>query len=619
MKSLLLTIMGLLCSLYATQAQNSIDPKVDNSIRIMSYNVRNCRGMDEKIDYQRVADVINKVNPDLLAIQELDSASTRSNGVFALKELADLTRLFYTYSPSIDFQGGKYGIGILSKQKPIRYWTFSLPGREEKRSFLVCEFEEYIMCCSHFSLTHEDQVLSVPIIFEKLKDIHKPLFFAGDMNSIPESLTQKALQDKFTPLNNVKEFTSSSDKPFQCIDYIYGYKNGNSYTVLNRQVLSDESIASDHFPLFVDVRLKKNVNDIFRTKPFLQNPINNGMTISWFTNVPVHSWIEYGTDRNLGQRKELIVDGQIICNNTLHKIRLTDLKPGTTYYYRVCSQEILLYEAYKKEFGNTAYSEIYSFTVPSADKTDFTAVIFNDLHKQKAVYDKLTEQIKNVPFDFVIFNGDCIDDPKNESQVVDILAYLNDGIHAQDVPAFYLRGNHEIRNAYSIQLKSIFDYVGGKTYGAFTWGNSRFVFLDCGEDKPDTTWVYYGLNDFNELRQEQVHFLKQELSSRDYAKADKRILIHHIPLYGMPDSSYLPCFHLWSGLLSKAPFNISINAHTHRFAYWEKGSKGNNYPVIIGGGNKLESATVMILNKIGKKMTLKIMDTKGNLLKELDL
>ena len=93
----------------------------------------------------------------------------------------------------------------------------------------------------------------------------------------------------------------------------------------------------------------------------MQNPLSNGITVSWFTNVPVHSWVEYGTDRNLGERAETIVDGQVICNNKHHKVRLTGLKPGETYYYRVCSREITLYEAYKKEFGETAYSDIYSF------------------------------------------------------------------------------------------------------------------------------------------------------------------------------------------------------------------------------------------------------------------
>ena len=66
---------------------------------------------------------------------------------------------------------------------------------------------------------------------------------------------------------------------------------------------------------------------------------------------------------------------------------------------------------------------------------------------------------------------------------------------------------HEIRNAYSIGLRDHYDYVGDRTYGSFNWGDTRIVMLDCGEDKPDDHWVYYGLNDFTQLRNEQVDFL----------------------------------------------------------------------------------------------------------------
>lgn len=81
-------------------------------------------------------------------------------------------------------------------------------------------------------------------------------------------------------------------------------------------------------------------------------------------------------------------------------------------------------------------------------------------------------------------------------------------------------------------------------------------------------------------------------------------------------------FLVWTcggGLLAKAPFDVSINAHTHRFAYWPKGFVGNNFPVVIGGGNRPENATVMILSKKGKVMTLKALNTKGETLQIINL
>jgi len=250
-----LSFIVAFCGIFALQAQNPITPKDKQALRVMTYNVRNCRGMDEKIDYQRVANIIKRVNPDIAAIQELDSASKRNNGAFALKELAKYSKMHYTYAPAIDFQGGKYGVGILSKQKPLRYWTMPLPGREEQRVFLFAEFDKYALCCAHLSLTAKDQVASVSLILKALKDVHKPLFFAGDMNSVQGSPTQNALQQKFFALNDYHNNTIPGQDPKECIDFIYGYDNGNSFSVLKQQVLYDEPIASDHLPVFVDVRV----------------------------------------------------------------------------------------------------------------------------------------------------------------------------------------------------------------------------------------------------------------------------------------------------------------------------------------------------------------------------
>lgn len=615
MKLSTIFIMIFLSGCITVLSAHDIVPKEENAIRIMSYNVHNFVGMDNKRDYDRIAGVVRAVAPDVVAIQEADSATQRSEGVYTLRELANRTLMFPIYAPAIEYQGGKYGIGILAKEKPLNVRQIPLPGREENRMLLIAEFEKYVFACTHFSLTPEDRLASVAIINQAVKGTVKPLFLAGDMNSVPTSAPQVALQETFVILSDTSKYTIPVVNPNRCIDYIYGYKNGHTYTILNRRVI-DERVASDHLPLFVDVRLKADASDIFRTKPYLQNPFDNGITVSWFTNVPTHSWVEYGTDPSMPLRKELIVDGQVICNTKQHKIRLTDLRPGITYYYRVCSREITLYRAYKKEFGETARSDMYTFKIPAAT-TEFTALIFNDLHKQNKVLDFLYDRVKDNTYDFVVFNGDCIDDPENEAEAIHFLSYMNEKVHAETIPVFYLRGNHEIRNAYSIRIRNLFDYVGNKTYGAFNWGDTRFVLLDCGEDKPDSTWVYYNLNDFTGLRNEQVGFLQEELSGKAFKKATKRVLIHHIPVYGMGPNVYNPCLALWGSQLAKAPFDICLNGHTHRHAFHPEGTVGNNYPVMIGGGNRIETATVMILQKKEKTLSLKVLNTKGELLNDL--
>jgi hypothetical protein len=87
----------------------------------------------------------------------------------------------------------------------------------------------------------------------------------------------------------------------------------------------------------------------------------------------------------------------------------------------------------------------------------------------------------------------------------------------------------------------------------------------------------------------------------------------------MREESFNPCRDEWGSILAKAPFDICLNAHTHRFNYIPKGTDGNNFPVIIGGGNNEQSATVSILQKKGKQMTLTMLNAEGETVLSLNL
>lgn len=227
-----------------------------SKVNVVSYNVRNGIGMDRKTDYERIAKVINELHADIIALQELDSVTKRSNGTYVLGELAKQTAMYGSYATAIKYQGGSYGIGILSKEEPLHCRIIPMPGREERRTMLIAEFKDYVFCATHQSLTKEDQIASVKLIRKALKGIKKPILLAGDMNAQPTDKSQIKLKTFLTPLSDISSYTFPSDKPEICIDYIYAYKrNGYHFNVERRKVI-DESMASDHRPIQVIVKIE---------------------------------------------------------------------------------------------------------------------------------------------------------------------------------------------------------------------------------------------------------------------------------------------------------------------------------------------------------------------------
>jgi len=229
--------------------------------RILTYNVRNGKGMDEKTDYDRVANVIIAIHPEVVALQELDSVTTRSNGVDVLKTIAEKCGMNYFYGASIPYQGGKYGIGILSNEIPLKTAFFSLPGTEEKRGLLMAEFKDYIFFCSHFSLTEADRVASVQLINKEVEALHKRVFLAGDLNATPESEAIESLSEHWTNLTG-KQPTFPSSGPKKCIDFIWGINLSDFIYNITKQEVVPEKIASDHCPVFVDVKFNKRKQSI---------------------------------------------------------------------------------------------------------------------------------------------------------------------------------------------------------------------------------------------------------------------------------------------------------------------------------------------------------------------
>ena len=222
-----------------------------NQLKVMSYNVRHCAGMDMIVDYDRTAAVITQQQPDVVALQELDSMTGRSGRHNQLGELASRTQYYPVFGSAIDYDGGKYGVGILTREQPVSTRSIPLPG-EEPRVLLVVELKNYVLACTHLDLEEEQRLASVPLIVEEAQHWQKPFILAGDWNDTPDSELMQEMTKHFT-IHSGDNPTYPADKPQECIDYIASFKELPSIT-LEYSVI-DEPAASDHRPLVVKLQL----------------------------------------------------------------------------------------------------------------------------------------------------------------------------------------------------------------------------------------------------------------------------------------------------------------------------------------------------------------------------
>lgn len=224
-----------------------------NELTVMSYNIRNCIGMDGVEDHLRAAAVISGISPDVVALQELDSAALRTGSRDVLGILAEITGMYPTYGPAIDFDGGKYGVGILSREKPLSFRNIPLPGREERRTLLVVEFADYYIFNTHLSLTEQDRLVSIEIIRRAVEVCKKPVILAGDFNDVPDSPTVEIFTRYFTAVSDTDSRTFPAGAPAECIDYIMFHGSPADVDILDNGV-DTAAIASDHCPIWATIR-----------------------------------------------------------------------------------------------------------------------------------------------------------------------------------------------------------------------------------------------------------------------------------------------------------------------------------------------------------------------------
>jgi endonuclease/exonuclease/phosphatase family metal-dependent hydrolase len=252
--SVLLVLLAGCCSALAPSPGHPL------RVRILTYNIHAGIGTDKKLDLARTANVIRECAPDVVALQELDVKTARTNGIDQPAELGRLTGMHVLFGRTIDYKGGQYGIAVLSRHPVADVKVQGLPSSpsREPRAALSARISPgagwapFLFVCTHLDATGDNQD-ALPQT-EALNDLFATgdqlVILAGDFNKQPGTPAIRRLTRFWgdaTALNPGP--TCPADQPTARIDHVF-FRPRNRWRVTEAQVI-DERIASDHRPLLV--------------------------------------------------------------------------------------------------------------------------------------------------------------------------------------------------------------------------------------------------------------------------------------------------------------------------------------------------------------------------------
>jgi endonuclease/exonuclease/phosphatase family metal-dependent hydrolase len=230
-----------------------------DTVRVLAYNIHHGEGMDSVIDLERVAELIMRHDPDLVALQEIDSVVARTNGVDQAVELGRLTGMTPVFGRFMPYQGGAYGMALLSRW-PIRSTVnHGLPDGTEPRTALEAVVEspttgrEVRFVGVHFYRTEEERAAQADSLDARLfrgPDAGLPTILAGDFNSEPGTRVIDERARRWWIVDKGEDrLTYSSFDPVREIDFVMAHPR-SAFRVLD-EFLVDEPVISDHRPLVV--------------------------------------------------------------------------------------------------------------------------------------------------------------------------------------------------------------------------------------------------------------------------------------------------------------------------------------------------------------------------------
>jgi predicted phosphodiesterase len=337
------------------------------------------------------------------------------------------------------------------------------------------------------------------------------------------------------------------------------------------------------------------------------------MTVVWAVNGLCTGWVEYGETAALGLKCLPAPDGLMPLDSQLFVVRISGLKPGRQYYYRVHSCAVDFKSAYNIQRGQEISSEVHHFTTPNPAAGETSFSVINDTHETEATVRGLGGLMRARPTEALFWNGDMFNDIRSAAHIVKQVLAPAGQAWAANTPLLPVRGNHDVRGVAARILDRFFDLPSGQWFYTLRHGPVAFLVLDTGEDKPDAHPVYAGLGDFASYRTRQQAWLRTAIKQREFRSAAFRVALLHIPLVLERYLDGRWCSDgkaKWHDLLVKAGVDVIISGHIHSHS-WNPPGRGAPYGQLIGGGPRPDQAMLIQGRANRRELQLTLCDLQG--------
>lgn len=237
-------------------------------LRVVTYNVHRCRGIDGRVRPARVAAVLREVEADVIALQEVVAVADGRPHDNQAEYLAGELGMHWQLGENRRLRGGAYGNVVLSRfpMKRVENYDISVSGFERRGCLHIdVEVEGVVVHLFNVHLgtdylerRHQGRRLAGADILLN-KRLNGPRLMLGDFNEWAPGLTTRLLRSHLRSVDIKKHLKRSRTypglMPFLHLDHIY-HDDELELRKLSLHRSRKALVASDHLPLVADFRLK---------------------------------------------------------------------------------------------------------------------------------------------------------------------------------------------------------------------------------------------------------------------------------------------------------------------------------------------------------------------------